>query len=62
MQDDTVLIVDDEPQIRRVVKNALRTEISRFLEAATGREGIDLAAATRPGLIVLDLGLRTRGC
>jgi len=57
VQDDTVLIVDDEPQIRRVVKNALRTEISRFLEAATGREGIDLAAATRPGLIVLDLGL-----
>ncbi|HME69454.1 MAG TPA: response regulator transcription factor [Myxococcota bacterium] len=57
VQDDTVLIVDDEPQIRRVVKNALRMEMSRFLEAGTGREGIDLAAATRPGLIVLDLGL-----
>jgi two-component system KDP operon response regulator KdpE len=57
VQDDTVLIVDDEPQIRRVVKNALRTEIARFVEAGTGREGIDLAAATRPGLIVLDLGL-----
>ena len=57
VQDDTVLIVDDEPQIRRVVKNALRTEMARFLEAGTGREGIDLAASARPALIVLDLGL-----
>ncbi|HVT17455.1 MAG TPA: response regulator transcription factor [Thermoanaerobaculia bacterium] len=55
--DTTGLIVDDEPQIRRVVKNALRGEVARVLEAATGSEGIDLAAAERPALIVLDLGL-----
>jgi two-component system, OmpR family, KDP operon response regulator KdpE len=51
------LIVDDEPQIRRVVKRALEGEVGRLLEAGTGGEGIDLAAAEKPGLIVLDLGL-----
>jgi two-component system KDP operon response regulator KdpE len=53
----TILVIDDEPQIRRVVRHALETEASRVLEAATGRDGIDLAAAERPDLIVLDLGL-----
>jgi two-component system KDP operon response regulator KdpE len=53
----TGLIVDDEPQIRRVVRNALQGEVERVLEAATGSEGIDLAAAEKPILIILDLGL-----
>jgi two-component system KDP operon response regulator KdpE len=53
----TVLVIDDEPQIRRVVRNALDEPGTRVLEAATGHEGIDLAAAHRPDLIVLDLGL-----
>jgi|SRR6185369_1062152 len=56
----TVLIIDDEPQIRRAVRNALREEVARILEAETGQEGIDLAAAERPALIVLDLGLPDR--
>jgi two-component system KDP operon response regulator KdpE len=53
----TLLIIDDEPQIRRVVRHALEADGTRILEAATGREGIDLAAAEKPGLIILDLGL-----
>lgn len=53
----TFLAIDDEPQIRRVVRHALEADGTRILEAATGREGIDLAAAQRPDLIVLDLGL-----
>ena len=53
----TILVVDDEPQIRRVVKHALADDGTRVLEAATAREGIDIAAAERPDLIVLDLGL-----
>ena len=53
----TILVLDDEPQIRRVVRHALEGDGTRVLEAATGREGIDLAAAQRPDLIVLDLGL-----
>lgn len=52
----TILVIDDEPQIRRVVRNALSPGM-RVLDAATGRAGIDLAAAERPALIVLDLGL-----
>jgi two-component system KDP operon response regulator KdpE len=57
MQADVVLVVDDEPQIRRVVRNVLAADYGRVLEAATGQEAIDLAAAERPSLIVLDLGL-----
>jgi two-component system KDP operon response regulator KdpE len=53
----TVLVIDDEPQIRRVVRNALAADDVRVLEAAGGRDGIDMAAAERPDLIVLDLGL-----
>ena len=53
----TILVVDDEPQIRRVVKHALEAEDTRILEAGTAREAIDLAAAQRPDLIILDLGL-----
>jgi two-component system KDP operon response regulator KdpE len=53
----TLLIIDDEPQIRRVVRHALEAEDVRILEAASGREGLDLAASERPDLIVLDLGL-----
>ena len=51
-----VLVIDDEVAIRRVVRNAFQ-DIARVLEAATGAEGVDLAAAERPALIVLDLGL-----
>jgi two-component system KDP operon response regulator KdpE len=53
----TILVIDDEPQVRRVVRHALESDASRVLEAATGRDGIDLVAAERPDLIVLDLGL-----
>lgn len=57
MHPDVVLVVDDEPQIRRVVRNAIGADNRRVIEASTGREAIDLAAAERPALIVLDLGL-----
>ena len=53
----TVLVIDDEPQIRRVVRNALVAEDTRVIEAASGTEGIDIAAAERPDLVILDLGL-----
>ena len=53
----TVLVIDDEPQIRRVVRNAFKDNAARVLEAATGAEGIDLAAAEHPDLVILDLGL-----
>lgn len=53
----TALVIDDEPQIRRVVQHALADDFSRILEAPSGANGIGLAAAERPALIILDLGL-----
>jgi two-component system KDP operon response regulator KdpE len=57
MRADTILVIDDEVQIRRAIANALEPLSDRVLEASTGSEGTDLAAAARPDLIVLDLGL-----
>ncbi len=57
MSRDVVLVIEDEPQIRRAVRHAFDKDATRVVEAATGREGIDVAAAERPSLIVLDLGL-----
>lgn len=53
----SILVIDDEPQIRRLVKNALQASAERVSEAATAREGLDVAAAERPELVVLDLNL-----
>ena len=52
-----ILIIDDEPQIRSAVKNALREVADRIGEAATGAEGLTAAVTERPELVVLDLGL-----
>jgi len=57
MANRTALIIDDEQQIRRLVRHALADDFTRILEADTGERGIDLAAAERPVLILLDLGL-----
>jgi len=57
MQTDCILVIDDEPQIRRVLRNALAGDGARVIEAASGSEAIDLAAAELPKLIILDLGL-----
>jgi two-component system, OmpR family, KDP operon response regulator KdpE len=53
----TILVIDDEAQIRRVVRNTFQAAGAKVIEAATGSEGIDRAAAERPDLIILDLGL-----
>jgi two-component system KDP operon response regulator KdpE len=54
---DSVLIVDDEPKIRALLREALIGEAERVFEASTGRAAVALAEAQRPGLVVLDLGL-----
>jgi two-component system KDP operon response regulator KdpE len=54
---DAILVIDDEVQIRRAIANALRHLSDRMLEASSGAEGMNLAATSRPDLIVLDLGL-----
>lgn len=54
---DAILVVDDEPQIRRVVRNAVAEIVPTVLEASTAREALDVAASAQPVLIVLDLTL-----
>jgi len=54
------LVVDDEPHIRRALRNALAGEFERVLEASTAQEAVDLAAAHRPDIVILDLGLPDR--
>jgi two-component system, OmpR family, KDP operon response regulator KdpE len=53
----TALVVDDEPHIRRAVRNLLADVFERVLESATAKAAVDLAVAERPDLIVLDVGL-----
>lgn len=52
-----ILVVDDEPQMRRLLKVALAASGYDVSEAATGQEGLERAALLRPDLIVLDLTL-----
>jgi two-component system, OmpR family, KDP operon response regulator KdpE len=52
-----VLLVEDEPQMRRVLKAALTSHGYRLVEAATGGEGIALATSHNPEVVLLDLGL-----
>ena len=53
----TVLIVDDEPPIRRLLRTSLHAQGYRTLEAETGREALAIVAASAPDLVLLDLGL-----
>src|SRR6478672_4306520 len=53
----TLLIIDDELQIRRAVRHAVERDVVKVVEAETGRTGIDMAAAQHPDVIILDLGL-----
>jgi two-component system, OmpR family, KDP operon response regulator KdpE len=53
----TILIIDDEVQIRRLLEITLSANGYKIAEAATGKEGIALAASVQPVVIILDLGL-----
>ena len=52
-----ILVVDDEPQIRRFLRAALVAQSYEVTEADTVREAIALATSERPDLMILDLGL-----
>lgn len=53
----TVLVIDDEIQIRRLMRVCLEGNGYRVVEAATGQEGITQAAQHPPDVVILDLGL-----
>ncbi len=52
-----VIVVEDEPQIRRFVCDALRRDGCASIEAATARQGLDELARGKADLVILDLGL-----
>jgi two-component system, OmpR family, KDP operon response regulator KdpE len=52
-----ILVVDDEPQIRRALSLNLRARRYDVLEATSGELALQLAASERPDLVLLDLGL-----
>ena len=53
----TILLVDDEPPIRRLLRTTLTVHDYRVVEAATGGEALALLRHEKPDLIILDLGL-----
>ena len=53
----TLLVIDDEAQIRKFLRISLSAQGYQVVEAGTGRDGLAQAALTKPDLVVLDLGL-----
>jgi two-component system KDP operon response regulator KdpE len=52
-----ILVIDDEPQIRKLLEINLESNGYKVLQAESGKEGILLSANRAPDLIILDLGL-----
>jgi two-component system KDP operon response regulator KdpE len=52
-----VLVIDDEVQMRRLMRACLERNNYEVIEAATGEEGLALAIQSQPGVVILDLGL-----
>jgi two-component system KDP operon response regulator KdpE len=53
----TILVVEDEPEIRRFLRAALGAEGYRVVESASGRRGSIDAGTHKPDLVIVDLGL-----
>jgi two-component system, OmpR family, KDP operon response regulator KdpE len=53
----SVLVVDDEPPIRRFLRTSLAVQNYRVSEAENGRVALDLIARDKPDIVILDLGL-----
>ena len=57
MSSATILVVDDEPQIRRVLRTTLSFRGYTISEVATGEEAVEMASKLKPDLILLDANL-----
>ena len=53
----TAIVIDDEPQIRKLLRILLEQEHYRALESDSGRHGLSEVALRRPDVVLLDLGL-----
>ncbi len=54
---NTILVVDDEPQIQKMLGVLLNVENYKIIESVTGKQALRMAASVKPDLILLDLGL-----
>jgi two-component system KDP operon response regulator KdpE len=57
MSTATILIVDDEPQIRRVMRTTLSSHGYSVVEARTGEEALESVRGERPDLVLLDVNM-----
>jgi two-component system KDP operon response regulator KdpE len=53
----TIIVIEDEAQIRRFLRTSLTAEGYQLFDAETGKQGLIEAATRKPDLIILDLGL-----
>ena len=56
-----ILVVDDEPQIRRVLRSTLSTQGYVITEAKTGEEALESLRKERPDLVLLDMNMPGMG-
>lgn len=54
---NTILVVDDEPQIQKMLGILLGGEDFKIVESLTGKQAVRMCVSTKPDLILLDLGL-----
>jgi CheY-like chemotaxis protein len=57
VNETSILVVDDEPVVRALLRAALEPTGSRLVEAADGCEAIEVAWREQPDLVLLDVGL-----
>jgi two-component system KDP operon response regulator KdpE len=53
----TIVVIEDDPQIRRFLRTGLSAHGFAMHEAETGKQGLIVAATRKPDLVILDLGL-----
>jgi two-component system KDP operon response regulator KdpE len=61
MSTATILVVDDEPQIRRVLRSTLSSQGYVILEAKTGEDAVEVARKEKPDLVLLDVNMPGMG-
>jgi two-component system KDP operon response regulator KdpE len=57
MPEPSVVLIEDEPQIRRFLRATLAGQAYRLFEAATGADGLVEVASRQPDVVIVDLGL-----
>ncbi|HSB51593.1 MAG TPA: response regulator, partial [Dissulfurispiraceae bacterium] len=56
-ENSLILLIEDEPQMRRFLRVTLESRGYMLVEASTGQEGLAQAATRNPSVVLLDLGL-----